>query len=125
MRSKVFPNGMADHPHIFVSRKGRNSPYRGITPNIQVVRVQRENRRAHTEELAQAVEAAVERNAEQVLLPEEERGFYLSEELAFEHLFGLHSLWVRTGSKRRRLRKLAPLPTRQFSRHKAQAWSGQ
>lgn len=76
---------MADHPHIFVSRKGRNIPYRGITPNIQVVRVQRENRRAHTEELVQAVEAAVERNAEQVLLPEEERGFYLLEELAFEH----------------------------------------
>lgn len=73
---------MADHPHIFVPRKGRNIPYRGITPNIPVDRVQRENRRAHTDELVQAVEAAVERNAErmaqQVLLPEDERGFYLS-----------------------------------------------
>jgi hypothetical protein len=73
---------MAEHSHLFVRRKGRGIPFRGVSPVVPPVRVQRGDRRAHAEALVEAVEAAVERNAqriaEQVLLPEAERGFYLS-----------------------------------------------
>ncbi len=73
---------MAKHPHLFVDRHGRRMPFRGIAPAIITPRVPRENRRAHIEAVVGAVDAAVERNAqriaEQVLLPEAERGLYLS-----------------------------------------------
>jgi Subtilase family len=73
---------MAKHAHLFVERKGRGISFRGVTPNIRKVRVQRGNRRAHADALVRAIETAVERNAhriaEQVLLPEEERGLYLT-----------------------------------------------
>ena len=73
---------MAEHPHLFVARKGRGIPFRSVSPPMPTVRVQRADRRAHAEALVEAVEAAVERNAqriaEQVLLPEAERGVYLS-----------------------------------------------
>lgn len=73
---------MADHPHLFVARKARGIAFRGISPNIRTLRVPRGERRAHIEFLVGAIEAAVERNArrlaEQRLVPEEDRGFYLS-----------------------------------------------
>lgn len=73
---------MAEHPHFFLGRKGRGIPFRGVSPIVRPVRVQRGDRQAHAEALVGAVETAVARNAqriaEQVLLPEAERGFYLS-----------------------------------------------
>ncbi len=73
---------MAEHPHLFVRRKGRGILFRGIPPVIRDVRVPRINRQQHVEALVAAVDAAVERTAaqraEQVLVPEGERGFYLS-----------------------------------------------
>lgn len=73
---------MAEHAHLFVGRKGRRIAFRGVAPVVPTVRVQRGNRRAHADALVRAVEAAVEHNAqriaEQVLVPEAERGLYLS-----------------------------------------------
>lgn len=79
---------MEKHPHLFVGRKGRGIAFRGVSPIIPVVRVQRGNRRAHAEALVSAVENAFERNAQhidqQLLVPEAERGFYLSFEAPSE-----------------------------------------
>jgi hypothetical protein len=79
---------MGEHPHLFVGRKGRGIAFRGVSPIIPTVRVQRGNRRAHAEALVAAVETAFERNAQrieqQLLVPEAERGFYLSFEAPSE-----------------------------------------
>lgn len=73
---------MAEHPHLFVGRKAKGIAFRGVAPDIRTPRVPRGERRAHIDALVGAVEAAVERNAqrmaEQRLIPEAERGFYLS-----------------------------------------------
>jgi Subtilase family len=73
---------MAEHAHLFVARKGRRIAFRGVPLVVPTVRVQRGNRWAHADALVRAVEAAVEHNAqriaEQVLVPEAERGLYLS-----------------------------------------------
>lgn len=73
---------MAEHPHLFVRRNGRAVPFRGISPIIPNVRVPRTNRRQHVEALVAAVDAAAARNAaqlaDQALIPEADRGFYLS-----------------------------------------------
>lgn len=74
---------MADpRPHLFVARRGEAIAFRGVPPRIVTPRVTRGERRAHVDALVGAVEQAIERNvqriAEQTLLPEGERGVYLS-----------------------------------------------
>lgn len=69
---------MAEHPHLFVRRNGRAIPFRGISPIIRNVRVRRANRRQHIEALVAAVDAAAAKVADQALIPEADRGFYLS-----------------------------------------------
>lgn len=74
---------MADpRPHLFVGRRGEPIAFRGIAPRIVTARVTRGNRRAHIDALVGAVEQAIATNAqriaEQILLPEAERGVYLS-----------------------------------------------
>ncbi|CCT58403.1 S8 family peptidase [Acetobacter pasteurianus] len=69
---------MAEHPHLFVRPNGRAIPFRGISPIIRNVRVRRANRRQHIEALVAAVDAAAAKVADQALIPEADRGFYLS-----------------------------------------------
>ncbi|UOM36699.1 S8 family peptidase [Acuticoccus sp. I52.16.1] len=79
---------MAKLPHLFVRRKGRALRFQGIPPFVREERVPRTNRRQHVEALVAAVDAAAARSAarvaEQVLLPETDRGFYMSFEAPSE-----------------------------------------